>query len=280
MVLSTYFSNIQAAETELGVPEDKQTYCLTHPQPSNLGVLAIHGFLADPSDTRVLGEHLHADAGASVLGIRLPGHGTSPADLDHYQWHQWVTACQEAYDVLRSNYESVIIYGVSMGALMGLQLASKKGPAGLICVGSILVPVDWRLRWGGVLGQMVPWVMKTVFGIHAIQSSGADPNNYDRISLTGALELHRMMKNTRPTLSSVTCPLMIIHSETDTVAHPSSANILFDHVGSQDKHLLWAKGRHTLLTERDDNNHSLYQDVVTFCQDPSDYFFELSSQEK
>ena len=44
------------------------------------GCLLIHGFTASPQEMRRLGEHL-AGEGHTVLGLRLPGHASTPPDM-------------------------------------------------------------------------------------------------------------------------------------------------------------------------------------------------------
>lgn len=46
-----------------------------------IGVLLVHGFTGAPQEMRGLGRFL-AENGMTVLGIRLPGHGTRPEDLE------------------------------------------------------------------------------------------------------------------------------------------------------------------------------------------------------
>lgn len=48
----------------------------------------IHGFTGSPASIRPIGEWLAAQ-GLSVLGVRLPGHGTSPDDLASTRWTDW-----------------------------------------------------------------------------------------------------------------------------------------------------------------------------------------------
>ncbi|HKK02145.1 MAG TPA: hypothetical protein VJ955_08260, partial [Desulfuromonadales bacterium] len=53
------------------------------------GVLLVHGFSASPREMYGVGERL-AEAGYVALGVRLPGHGTSPADLRTRRFEEWL----------------------------------------------------------------------------------------------------------------------------------------------------------------------------------------------
>ena len=57
--------------------------------------LLIHGFTGTPWDVRPLGEAL-SRAGIAVHGVRLPGHGTTPAAMLDARAPDWLLACDEA----------------------------------------------------------------------------------------------------------------------------------------------------------------------------------------
>ncbi|RYG65174.1 esterase, partial [bacterium] len=54
----------------------------------DIGVVLVHGFTGTPYEVRYLGDRL-VEAGYTVRGLRLPGHGTSIADLDRTRWEDW-----------------------------------------------------------------------------------------------------------------------------------------------------------------------------------------------
>jgi alpha-beta hydrolase superfamily lysophospholipase len=55
------------------------------------GVLLLHGLTDSPYSLRRVGEIFRAK-GFYVLGLRLPGHGTTPGALTHVDWTDWVAA--------------------------------------------------------------------------------------------------------------------------------------------------------------------------------------------
>ncbi|MBR2071216.1 MAG: carboxylesterase, partial [Phascolarctobacterium sp.] len=63
------------------------------------GVLVIHGYTGTPAEMRLLGDHLHQE-GYTVLGVRLPGHGTTPEELNETQWQDWYAVAQEGFERL------------------------------------------------------------------------------------------------------------------------------------------------------------------------------------
>lgn len=85
--------------------------------------LLLHGFTGSPWDMRPLGEALAA-RGYYVRAIRLPGHGSTPEALAHVSHHDWEEAAEVALASL-SGRRRVFVAGLSMGALLGLWLASR-----------------------------------------------------------------------------------------------------------------------------------------------------------
>jgi len=57
------------------------------------GVLLLHGMTDSPNSLRHLANMFYAD-GFYVLNLRMPGHGTIPAELDRMQWQDWQAAVE------------------------------------------------------------------------------------------------------------------------------------------------------------------------------------------
>jgi hypothetical protein len=99
------------------------------------GVLLIHGFTASPAEMRVLGDYLF-ECGFNCVGLRLQGHGTSPAALKNVKWQEWKKEVELGIYMVSQISSSVFVIGNSMGALLGLIGACdfKNKIAGLVCM--------------------------------------------------------------------------------------------------------------------------------------------------
>ena len=86
--------------------------------------LLLHGLTGSPAEVRPVGEAL-ARAGFRALGPLLPGHGTSPADLETVTRSDMLDAAREALLSLRGA-RRVYLCGLSMGALLAIRLAAKE----------------------------------------------------------------------------------------------------------------------------------------------------------
>ncbi|MFC7336457.1 alpha/beta hydrolase [Haloferula chungangensis] len=104
------------------------------------GVLLLHGLSDSPYSLKTLGESLHA-SGASVIGLRIPGHGTAPSGLVEITWKDWAAAVKIAAKHLKGSIGDKPLYlvGYSNGgalsvvyALQSLNDESLPIPDGLV----------------------------------------------------------------------------------------------------------------------------------------------------
>lgn len=90
----------------------------------NASVLLLHGLSDSPYSLRALGERLH-EAGAHVLGLRIPGHGTAPSGLVTVTWQDMAAAVRLAAEHLVSAKpgQPLYIVGYSNGAALAVHYA-------------------------------------------------------------------------------------------------------------------------------------------------------------
>jgi alpha-beta hydrolase superfamily lysophospholipase len=88
------------------------------------GILLLHGMSDSPYSLRALGERLHS-VGASVVGLRLPGHGTAPSGLVDVHWQDMAAAVRMAVAHLRQRIGTQPLYvvGYSNGAALAVHYA-------------------------------------------------------------------------------------------------------------------------------------------------------------
>src|SRR5919108_6320336 len=89
-----------------------------------VGALLIHGFTGSPQGLRSLGEYLAA-GGVTVVCPRLPGHGTTWQDLNTRTQEDWAGAVEDAFFKLSASCDQVFLVGLSFGAALALELASR-----------------------------------------------------------------------------------------------------------------------------------------------------------
>ncbi len=93
------------------------------PADSNHAVLLIHGFLGNGSNYADLPARLAAK-GWRVRVLRLPGHGTTPTELETTTAEDYLTAVHNEFEALKSAHEIVAVVGHSLGGTLATLLAS------------------------------------------------------------------------------------------------------------------------------------------------------------
>ena len=198
----------------------------------NVGALLVHGFTGSPFSMRPWGEYLAAN-GLTVLGPRLPGHGTRWQELNLTRWQDWYGEAERAFDRLRSRCEQVFVMGLSMGGTLTLRLAEERGDdiAGIVTVNPSLLTLRRDAK-------LLPYLAKVVPSIKAIgddiRKPGVSERAYDRTPLRAAASLAQLWKLVAADLGRVTQPLLTFRSADDHVVEAASGRLLLAAVGSED----------------------------------------------
>jgi carboxylesterase len=86
-------------------------------------VVLVHGYTGTPGELRLLGAYLNK-LGLSVIGVRLPGHGTNIDDLEHTTFADWYEEVLRNVAKARTLARKVSLVGSSMGAAVVLKVAA------------------------------------------------------------------------------------------------------------------------------------------------------------
>ena len=256
---------INARET---ATENPAPFLLLPSAPQRLGVLLVHGFLANPGETRPFGESLYA-AGYPVMGIRLKGHGTSPWDLRERAWSDWLQSLQRGYEILRPYCERICVVGFSTGGALSLIHAAAT-PVSLAGIVAIAPPIKFRNRnmrfvpFMHGANQVLEWVSRHEGVLPFRPTDTEHPQiNYRHMPIRGLYELTRMVASVKKALPSITCPTLVIQGTEDHVVEPVGAEFILEKLGSTNKRLAWVTSkRHGILFENVGETHQLVFDFL------------------
>jgi len=189
-----------------------------------VGVLVSHGFTGTTQSIRPWAEYLSA-AGLTVLAPRLPGHGTTIADMNTTGWGDWYGAVEGAFDQLRDRCETVFAMGLSMGGTLVLRLAEQRADqvAGVVIVNPALATE----RKDAKLLPLLSRVLASYPGIASdIKKEGITELAYPKIPLKAAYSLQQAWPLVRRDLPRITCPVLTYRSSTDHVVEAISGREL------------------------------------------------------
>lgn len=148
LLMRAYAQQVEAVEDALGVPPDRRAY-LHVEERSRDGVLLLHGASGSPAQLRTLGDALH-EAGFTVYGARLAGHGLTEPDKVRTQWRACVRDAQVRYRVLSTWCQRLYVVGFSYGAAVALHLDAEPRARGLVLLAPALFP-----KTSGLVGLLM-----------------------------------------------------------------------------------------------------------------------------
>ena len=221
-------------------------------------VLFVHGFAGAGTNFNRLPQQF-AGAGWYVRVMRLPGHGTSPRDLERITADELESAVTDEIAELREKRRRVVLVGHSMGGTLCTLAASKTNVNGLVLGGAYfgitrkwyyVLPPD---TWTKLSTHVIRWVYKG--GLFTqVNDRSQLPNilSYTWIPTKAGVTLNELgtRVNQPDALGRVTCPVLMIHSHGDLAASPTAAEAAFNAMASADKCLFWV----------DRSNHHVFWD--------------------
>lgn len=235
-----------------------------------VGILLIHGLAGTPAEVRYTASGL-AHLGYTVHCPQLAGHGDSEADLNDATWQDWYKTCDDALTELRKACDTVLVGGLSTGAVLGLLLAARR-PADV--QGTLLYsPTLWLSGWS------IP-VYAKLFGLvrskwlakkfsfsdrapHGIKDerirdfvmkamSNGDRANAGLLNTPGGavIEHRRLVSIVKGLLGTITQPTLILHPREDDIAGFDNAWFLQKRLGGTVEMTVLDDSYHMITVDR------------------------------
>ncbi|RJP31518.1 MAG: alpha/beta fold hydrolase [Actinobacteria bacterium] len=223
--------------------EDAQPFSF---EGGKTGVLVVHGFTGCTQSMLPLAEGLAA-AGLTVIGPRLPGHGTSVKDMSARKWDEWTGEAEKGLADLLDRCDKVFITGLSMGGTITCYLGERYADklAGIMPINAAVSKLNPLLP----LTPVAKYVLKTIPGVGSdIKDPDIKESCYDKVPVPAAAELYALMKTTKRDLPKVTEPILVFTSRDDHVVSPSNGPYIMDNVSSTDKELVWLENSYHVAT--------------------------------
>ncbi len=208
-------------------------------------VLCLHGFTATTTEVRPVAEYLAAH-GYSTAAPLLPGHGTSPQDLNSKTYQDWVLTASDSLEKLAKNHKHVFVLGESMGALIALYLLAHYPfvSGGLIFAPALRIPRLWQSKLFWPLIKMMP---KGGDGDDSMPWKG-----YNILPLKAAASLFDFQRVVQKELYKINQPLLVFLGQKDQRIDPLGAVIVLDRVNSKNKELVMLpESGHVILLDKE-----------------------------
>ena len=215
-----------------------------------LGALCIHGFTGSPSSMRPLARALAA-AGFTVELPRLPGHGTTVADMMTTGWSDWTGAVSESYERLAARTERQVVAGLSMGGALSLWLAAQlPALAGVVAVNPTTQPQAPEII--EMLREMLADGTDVMPAIGSdIAKEGVVEVAYDGTPVGPLLSLMAGLADLQDRYGACRQPLLLLNSPEDHVVAPEQAEFLAGAWGGTVERVTLARSYHVATQDHD-----------------------------
>ncbi len=201
------------------------------------GALLLHGYTATTAEVRPLAKYL-LDRDYTVSGPLLPGHGTTPQDMNRCHWRDWTDAVERSSRDLAAQCERVFVCGESMGGLLSLYLASDHPEiAGVVLYAPALgVAKLSDALTARLMSRFVPYAAKKP---GAASDADARWKGYTVNAVPALVQMLELQGQVRKRLPRIHQPLLILQGRLDKSIDLASGDRIIRGVASADKHLVW-----------------------------------------
>jgi carboxylesterase len=239
------------------------------------GFLLIHGLGGTPLELKFVAKGL-ARHGFTVTCCQLAGHCGDESDLLATTWQDWYQSVADAFDELRARCSTVIVGGLSMGAVLGLKLAADRGDDvhGLALFAPTLWYDGWSTPWYRFMlgmamtnpigqwlaGRLYSFKEQEPYGIkdpaiRAVVMAAMNSGDTTRAGILvtpgrAIVELHRLVKVVKKELSGITTPALIIQAREDDLSSLSNCEYLQRNLGGLVDTLILDDSYHIVTVDR------------------------------
>ena len=202
------------------------------------GILLVHGLGGTPVELKSVAKGMNA-AGYTVLCCQLAGHCGSDEDLKNSRLEQWVASVEAGLARLRETCGIVLAGGLSMGALMALNLAHSKPDEvqGLLLFAPTLRHDGWAIPWYSFLldvlidtpiGTRWQFVESHPYGLkdervrnivlRAMRSGNSAEGGIEGTPSQSVKQFWQLIKRVKALLPQVKTPAFIVHAREDDIS--------------------------------------------------------------
>lgn len=226
-------------------------------QDPNIAVLLLHGLSDSPYSMRSLGLSLHK-AGAHVVGLRIPGHGTAPSGLTTTTFKDMAAAVDVAVLHLHETLgiSKIYVVGYSNGGALAVDYATRAVQDAALpeLAGLILLSPEIGVSPAARLAAPLTWFGRSL-GIQKLAWASIgpeyDPYKYNSFALRADLTAWNATQTVKAHLQTLQDdnlidrlpPILAFQSAADaTVQAPVLISELFDKLQGPGHHLVLFDG--------------------------------------
>ncbi|ASB87312.1 carboxylesterase [Bacillus sonorensis] len=240
---------------------------IVKPQPftfkgGNKAVLLLHGFTGNTADVRMLGRYLN-ERGYTCHAPQYKGHGVPPEELLHTGPEDWWKDVMDGYDYLKSEgYEQIAACGLSLGGVFSLKLGYTVPVKGIVPMCAPMYIKSEETMYQGVLDYARNYKK---FEGKSSEQIDAEMEDFKKTPMNTLKALQELIADVREHVDMIYSPTFVVQARHDHMINTDSANIIYNEVETDDKHIKWYEESGHAIT-LDKERETLHEDVHRFLE--------------
>ncbi|MCT8140235.1 carboxylesterase [Anaerobacillus sp. CMMVII] len=225
-------------------------------------VLLLHGFTGSSADVRMLGRFLQKK-GYTCHAPQYKGHGVPPEELVHTGPDDWWQDVLDGYNFLKERgYEEIAVAGLSLGGVFSLKLGYTLPVKGIIPMCAPMHIKSEEIMYKGVLAYAEEYKKREQKSEAEIST---EMDEFRKTPMTTLKALQGLLQEVRDNVDMIYTPTFVVQARHDEMINTESADIIHDHIQSEEKQLKWYENSTHVITlgaEKD----QLHEDVHSFLE--------------
>lgn len=245
------------------------------------GVLLLHGLSGSNLEVSRLAQRLHIEG----FGVYAPNIQGYCFETDCQPYQAWLDASYAAFEKLKTEYDTVSVCGLSMGATLALALAEHHNDVNsVVLLAACMDYQGWAVPWYQVflpLLNLLPIKLKMDFpeeppyGIknqeirarmrHSLlRKKYAEIGGYS-IPLDKIQEGLKLINSVKSNLDAVHCPVLALHAIEDEICSLKGVEQVIQKISSSRKELIYLDDSYHLITI-DNQKNLVYSETNVFLK--------------
>jgi len=193
--------------------------------------LLIHGFGGGVHEVSPLADHLISIGYEAVCPL-LKGHSASKKEMRMVTYKDWIDSVEKELLRMRETSDDIVLIGFSMGGLIAFNLACKYKIKAIITLNTPIY--FWNIHQAFL--NIIDDLRNKQF--YHCRRYFKETGNFPIKSL---IEFLHLLRQTKPLLKNVNCPILVIQAEDDDTVKRKSVDYICQHLSSHKKSVKYFK---------------------------------------
>ncbi|MGM0923083.1 MAG: alpha/beta hydrolase [Bacillota bacterium] len=225
-------------------------------------VLLLHGFTGNTADVRMLGRYLN-ERGYTCHAPQYKGHGVPPEELVHTGPEDWWKDVMDGYNLLKERgHKSIAVAGLSLGGVFSVKLGYTVPVKGIVPMCAPMYIKSEEVMYKGILEYARNY--KKFEGKSEAEIE-EEMKQFEKTPMNTLRALQELIADVRNNVDMVYSPAFVAQARHDHMINTDSANIIYNEVESDNKHLKWYEESGHVIT-LDKERDQLHADVHEFLE--------------